>query len=303
MTRSRRFGLAATALAFGGGLGAQSVATYYPLVVQLPVSVRSQGMGGAWTAGRDADAVFSNPANAGASGMNLGGSRFGSASSAGHAATGLSFGSTGLSLGVAWLDYGTPSGAPVPWRALGERGDDDGLSAQAVVAGTMTYRGIRWGGAARLLEERIANAHDGTIGFDIGAAREFGQISTGIAVLNIGRTLDVQGRKAFLPTRYSLGASAGSYPIGPLDVAAVAAADIRRDGRFSPAGGVELSYSWLDGYVVSFRAGARRFEAESLNPLTVGASFGLDRFVVDYALMDLRAPARGTIHSLALRVR
>jgi len=283
--------------------GQEANAKYLPLVVQLPVSVRAQGLGGAWTAGRDADAVFSNPANAGASGLIVGGARFGTASSVGHAATGLSFGATGVSLGVAWLDYGTTPGTQVPWSSLGQRGSEDGFSAVAVAAAMMTYKGIRWGAAAKILEERIANSHDGMAGFDVGAAKDFGRTSYGVAVQNLGGTLDVRAGKAYAPTRYSIGANSGGYAVGPFDLAGGLALNVRRDGFVAPAGGLEASYSWLEGYLVSVRVGASRPEAQAVNPLALGASFGLDRFIVDYAFADLRAPSRGAVHSVGIRVR
>lgn len=282
--------------------GQGAPAKYVPLVVQLPVSVRAQGAGGAWTSGRDPDAVFYNPANAGSNGVSVGGARFGDASTFGHAANGFSFGSTGISLGVAWLDYGTPPGV-LRWPSLGERGSDDGLSAVAIAAGSMTFKGIRWGAAAKLLEERVANGHDGMAGFDLGAAKEFGRISTGIAVQNIGGSMDVRETPMYAPTRYTIGASGGGYPVGPFDVGGTMSLGVRRDGFVSPAGGLELSYSWLEGYLLALRIGASRPEAASLNPMTLGASFGLDRFTLDYAFADLRAPGRGAMHSVGIRVR
>ncbi len=278
-------------------------AKYAPLVVQLPVSVRAQGMGGAWTAGRDADAVFYNPANAGASGIIVGGGRFGSASTLAHAATGLSFGATGISLGVAWLDYGAGSALPVSWHSLAERGAADGLSAVAVAAATMTFKGIRWGAAAKLLAERIANSHDGMAAFDVGAAKELGPFSTGITVQNVGGSFDPSGVSTFAPTRFTIGANGGGFPVGPIDLGAALAVSVRRDGFVAPAGGFEVSYTPLDGYLLAFRIGAHRPEAEAVNPLTAGASIGLDRFTLDYAFADLRAPGRGGMHSLGIRVR
>jgi len=294
-------GLLATAVA--APLPAQGApAKYVPLVLQLPASVRAQGAGGAWTSGRDPDAVFYNPANAGSNGVSVGAARFADASTFGHAASGFSFGSTGISLGVAWLDYGSPPGA-LHWPSIGERGPDDGLSAVAIAAASMAYKGIRWGAAAKLMEERVANGHDGTAGFDVGAAKDFGRWSTGIAVQNIGGTMDVRETPMYAPTRYSIGASAGSYAVGPFDLSGTLSLGVRRDGFVSPAGGLELSYSWLEGYLVALRVGASRPEAESINPMTLGASFGLDRFTLDYAFADLRAPGRGAMHSLGIRVR
>ncbi|MEP7344487.1 MAG: hypothetical protein ABI877_04445 [Gemmatimonadaceae bacterium] len=276
---------------------------YAPLAAQLPTSVRAAGMGGAWTSGRDADAVFYNPANAGANGIIVGGGRFGSAGTFGHASNGLSFGATGISLGVAWLDYGAAPGPGVPWRSLAARGADDGFSALAVAAASMTFKGIRWGAAAKLLEERIANSHDGIAAFDFGAAKEFGPYSTGVAVQNVAGSIDVRGVPMYAPTRFTLGASGGGRPVGPVDLGASVAVAVRRDGFVAPAGGFEVSYTPLDGYLFALRIGAHRPEAEAVNPFTAGASMGLDRFTLDYAFADLRAPGRGAVHSVGIRVR
>jgi hypothetical protein len=260
-------------------------------------------MGGAWTAGRDADAVFYNPANAGTTGVSLGGARVASASTFAHAASGMSFGATGISLGVAWLDYGAEPGTPVPWRSLSARGMDDGLSAMAVVAASMTFKGIRWGVAAKLLEERIGNSHDGVPGFDVGAAKEFGTISTGISVQHIAEPLGVRGVGTDAPARLTLGANGGGRPVGPFDLSGALAVSVRRDGFVAPAGGVEVSYTPLDGYLLAVRVGAHRPEVGALNPFTAGASVGLDRFTLDYAFADLRAPGGGALHSIGIRMR
>src|SRR6185436_9290823 len=188
--------------------------------------------------------------NAGQNGFIVGGGRFGDASNFGHLSSGFSFGSTGMSLGVAWLDYGTdPLPCPncasvgtgntqIPWRSLGERGTEDGLSAVAAAAGYLTYKGIRWGSAIKLLTERIANSHDATTAFDLGAAKEFSRYSAGVSIQNVGSTLDVRGVRMYMPTRYTIGANAGGFTAGPFDVAGGLSLGVRRDGYVLPAGGL-----------------------------------------------------------------
>ena len=58
------------------------------------------------------------------------------------------------------------------------------------------------------------------------------------------------GTSAALPTRATLGAAAAGYPVGPFDLAASTAVSVRRGGRVSPAGGVELGYMPIDGVIV-----------------------------------------------------
>ena len=83
-----------------------------------------------------------------------------------------------------------------------------------------------------------------------------------------------------------------------------------RGGFVAPAGGAELNYSWLDGYAIAFRAGARR-PALGERPFTTGFGLTIDRLSIDYALETLGADAgaRGNVghssvgHRIGLRVR
>ena len=50
------------------------------------------------------------------------------------------------------------------------------------------------------------------------------------------------------------------------------------------AGGAEFGYSWLEGYNVALRVGARRPEADSENPISLGGAFTADRITVEYAV-------------------
>ena len=73
-----------------------------------------------------------------------------------------------------------------------------------------------------------------------------------------------------------------------------------RGGWVAPAGGAELGYSWLDGYTIAVRAGARR-PATGESPVTAGAGLSLDRLSIDYALETLRGSRFA--HRIGLRVR
>ena len=65
-----------------------------------------------------------------------------------------------------------------------------------------------------------------------------------------------------------------------------------RSNTLAPAGGVEVDYSWLSGYNIALRAGARR-PLPGEEALTAGAGFTIDRLSIDYALETLeRRPGR-----------
>jgi hypothetical protein len=70
--------------------------------------------------------------------------------------------------------------------------------------------------------------------------------------------------------------------------------------HWAPAGGAELGWSWLDGYNVVVRAGARSPLAGE-GPLTAGAGVNADRVSIDYAVESLSGSRVG--HRLGIRIR
>jgi hypothetical protein len=67
-------------------------------------------------------------------------------------------------------------------------------------------------------------------------------------------------------------------------------------------GGVELAYTWLEGYTIAVRAGARTAPpATDVRHLTAGAGLTLDRLTFDYALESLTGS--GHAHRLGVRLR
>jgi hypothetical protein len=56
-----------------------------------------------------------------------------------------------------------------------------------------------------------------------------------------------------------------------------------RTGWIAPAAGFEVGYSWIEGYSVALRVGARRPETDAGQPMSLGASFTADRLTVEYA--------------------
>jgi hypothetical protein len=275
---------------------------YAPLAAQLGVSVRALGMGGGWIAVREADALFVNPAFAGLSTqMAVGGGRYRDVASLVHAASSINMGGPGLAFGVTALDYGAAPGGVTPWSSLGARGAQDALSTVATGAGSMTWHGLRFGAAAKLVHQRAANLSGSAASFDAGVGKDAGRWQAGLAVQNLGAKLEVDGAPMNQPLRAALGASAFGYSVGPFDAGLMGGVSVRRDGFVAAGGGAELAFVPLDGYTVAVRAGVRRPEAPSLNPVTLGLTFGLDRFSLDYAFEDIKGA--GVAHHLALRVR
>ena len=75
---------------------------------------------------------------------------------------------------------------------------------------------------------------------------------------------------------------------------------MRRNGELFPRGGVELSYSPIDGVTFTGRAGGRRPQLREERPVTAGAGFTVDRVTLDYGWETLRG---GAGHRLTLRLR
>jgi hypothetical protein len=90
-------------------------------------------------------------------------------------------------------------------------------------------------------------------------------------------------------------------PVGPLDLAASGAVSVRRGGRVSPAGGVELGYVPIDGVTFAGRVGARLPEKNGEAPITLGASFTFDRVSIDYGFEPYQGEGSG--HRIGIRIR
>lgn len=99
---------------------------------------------------------------------------------------------------------------------------------------------------------------------------------------NIGRDSTRDGQTLVLPRQVSLGWSR-TKQAGPLDLALFSQLSVRK-GWTAPAGGLEIGYSWIDGYTVALRVGAKRAETEAERPVALGAAFTADRLTVEYAV-------------------
>lgn len=279
---------------------------YGPIVLQLPVSTRAIGFGNAYVAVREPEAVFYNPANSG--GRNvvaISAERYGSQAVAGAFASSYSFGPIGLGVGAQLVDYHVAAPGYPDLAPNGAQLTRDGPLAASSAVGTLglaaTFKGIRWGIAGKVAQDRVASARDGVLLGDVGAAKEIGPASFGVSVQNLGASPRLLGSSAPLPTRATVGVAGGGLPVGPFDVAASAAVSVRRGGRVSPAGGVEFGYMPIDGVTFAGRLGARLPEKGAEGPITLGATFSFDRVSIDYGFEPYQGTGSG--HRVGLRLR
>lgn len=309
-TRAAYAGFRALAVASALALTASSVQAqrerYAPLILQLPVSARSVAMGGLSMGTRDVDAAFGNPALAGGNNtLSFSGARYASGASTGHLASAMNIGALGLSVGVQLLDAQTRFGDfPARSDVLTDEGGRANAGLGANVAASFGWKRMRWGAAARYVEERFSDVRATSVAFDLGASRNFwnGAITTGLALQNLGRDLELGTARAQLPARASLGAAISGYGISKwFDVGASANLAVRRDGRIVPAAGGELTYVPIEGVAIALRGGARAPELDAQRTLTAGLGASFDRLSLDYGWQDMRGG--GGAHHLTIRLR
>jgi hypothetical protein len=277
-----------------------------PIVLQLPASTRAIGFGNAYVGVREAEAMFYNPAQLGVRpGVALSVERYGSVATAGAVASTYVFGPFGFGVGAQMLDFRASSAGYPGVAPNGEQLSADGsLPASSIVAATaleMAYKGVRWGVTGKVAQDRAADARDGVLAADVGAAKEIGPVTVGATVQNLGAGAKILGTSAALPTRGTIGVAGAGLPVGPLDMAMSAAVSVRRGGRVSPAGGVEFGYMPIDGVTFAGRVGARLPERNAEAPITLGASFTFDRLSLDYGFEPYQG--KGNAHRVGLRIR
>ena len=93
-------------------------------------------------------------------------------------ATSYAFGPAGVGIGAKLLDYRVdlpryPALAPNGARLL-ESGPYQASSFTAAVGFSMPFKGIRWGSAVKVAQDRVETARDGVVLVDVGAARDGG---------------------------------------------------------------------------------------------------------------------------------
>jgi len=269
--------------------------SFVPIVLRVPASTRMLALGDAAVASRDDDVVFYDPAQVAiARGTSASGERYTSSTSGGAISTVVRLATGGVGVGASWIAYGSPFARyPVSRGDLATPGSAlRSTSMLATIAIAQTYKRFRVGVAGKYLADAQGSDLQSVVA-DVGVSRDVGAFgvpfTAAFAVQNIGSDFDVRpstpGVTNALPTRYTLGA-AGGWPVGLLDLAIAAQASMLPDRFFAPAGGMELGYSWLDGYAIAGRVGVRRPEAGT-RALTAGGGIQMDRLTIDYALETL----------------
>lgn len=247
-----------------------------PTVLHVPSSARTSALAGAWVAGRDQDVVFHNPAQliGTRSGFDLSAVRLGPGRSA------LSMGSV-FAAGKYSLTFG--------WGA--QVVNDAGTSALMAAGAAIVVKKFRVGVTAKYASEVstpsanvllpvTVNHH--ILMADVGVARNLFGGAAALAFQNLGRDSRDNGGYIRLPRQVALGWSTTKVA-GPFDVGVFTQVAARRSW-VAPAAGVEVGYSWIEGYTVMLRAGARRPEFADEKPMTLGAAFTADRLTVEYSV-------------------
>jgi hypothetical protein len=313
----------AGALLFSRSLGAQASTAnggpYAPLILLLPSGPRTLAVGNTGVAGRDDDVLFFNPAQLViARGFSGSLERY-SATSAGGALSAVTrFNTGGIAIGMRMVDYETPTGAyPLDRGSMLDAAAGNGTSLEAVVGVGQLIKGYRVGLAGKYVEDNVPAIRASRGALDVGLSKDFfGPYTFALAVQNIGASTDVPcavaARCTFtpggvfeptasipLPLRTTLGVQT-QRAVRQLDLMATAAVWMLRADWVGASGGAELGYSWLDGYSIALRAGARStMPGEAA--FTAGAGFTMDRLSIDYAAEALTGSRFG--QRIGLRVR
>lgn len=273
-------------------------------VLRIPVWPRAAGLADIGAATALPEGLFYNPALAGSVAAIAGSAHlFGSDSMLTTVVTGLTTGVVSIGAGIQLLraDIGlNPLVDPIPGAPFL---DDRSLTSVVTLGGSMRFKGVRFGASGKYIQlfERARDA-DG-VAFDIGAQRQIGPFSVGLAVQNLGAGLDIAQEELELPQRYTLAAEGSGLPIGAfIDFGATAAVAVDHDGEVLPAAGGQILYTPLDGWTFTARAGLRR-PAPSSNqqPVTGGLALTLDRLTVDYAVEGVKGSS--AVHRIGVRLR
>jgi hypothetical protein len=319
------------ALLLPGALAAQS-GLYAPLVLQLPSGARTLGLGNTGVASRDDEVIFFNPAQvANARGTTVSAERYSATAGGGSLSSAMAFANGGVAIGARVVNYEVPTNFFPADRSsmLGE--GSPATSYEASVAFAQTVKSVRGGITAKYAEDIAPDIRVSRPLLDLGLARDFFRSYTvGLSVQSIGKSMDIPcgfnhggpvcptvpgavrdsvtgsafrdaggSVAADSPLRTTLGVST-TKSVGEFDIFGTAAVSMLRTDFVIPSGGLEVNYSWLSGYNIALRAGARR-PIVGEDPITAGAGFTMDRLTIDYALETLSAGR--VAHRIGVRVR
>jgi hypothetical protein len=309
---------------------------YAPIVLLLPGGARTLALGNTGIVSRDDDVLFFNPAQLViARGFSASYERYSSTAGGGSLSAVTRFNNGGIAIGMNSVAYDMPTGVfPADRGSMLLDGPALGTSLDASIGLAQVFKGNRIGAAVKYVEDNVPTVRVSHAAVDLGFSRDVLRFYTvGVSVQNIGPSTTIPcsfraqsvtnctispgiplfelTTPAHLPLRTTVGVGT-QRAVGELDVLATAAVSVIRTDFVSPSGGVEVGYSWLDGYSVAVRAGARRpFPGET--PFTAGAGFNVDRLSIDYALEALRATeffpngssqlSTRVAHRIGLRIR
>jgi hypothetical protein len=286
-----------------------------PLALLLPVSARPAALGNAWVAGRDEYAVFSNPATAQATAfVSFSLASYGGEGNSLATAGGAAIGPTTFGWGVHFVNSSFPrTDGKYPYAPadLVRSGDADNSSMVALLAARILFKGFTVGVAGKYAHDIAPREASSTSTIvvptrgsallaDIGTTHPLWTGIAGLALQNIGEPYTIGGREVEVPTQLALGWTK-ARTLGPFDFGFAGQATLRRHGWVGVGGGVDLSYSWIEGISVGARVGARRTETDDERPLALGATMTFDRFNVEYGLGFYAGDKHA--HRLTMRVR
>ena len=285
-----------------------------PLALILPVSSRAASLGNAWVAGRDEYVIFHNPALASTTALPFGVSfnSYGKHAFSMATAAGWTVGSINLGVGVHVVNLSTSQSTPYPYSptAMFASGDADVTSLLTVAAANMLKKGFRFGVGVKYAQDvaplgittstAVMPTRGSVILGDVGISRPVWIGLAGLSVQNIAAPYDMGTRSVSVPAQVALGWTA-LRQWGELDYGFATQVMARRHGWVSPAAGLDVGYSWIEGYSVNGRVGARRTESKDERPVSVGAAFNADRLNVEYGLGFFAG--NETVHRLTLRWR
>lgn len=281
----------------------------------LPTSASTRGlaMGDANLASRDDDVIFYGPAQlAVARGTSVAAERYAERFAAGSFSTTARLATGGIGVGAQIVEARNldpcliqlPNARP-PTKIM--------TRSQAVVGAAFPFKRFRLGLAGKYASEQPDNGRTSAFLVDAGVSRDlslgdFVPLTAALSFQNMAPD-PTRAIELGIPRRALLGLSSGG-PVGPFDLGVALQGGVEHAGagqvevknRPTVGGGLEVAYTWLDGYNFSLRAGGRTAYAyEATRHFTAGAGLVLDRLAIDYALEELTGPRYA--HRLGVRLR
>ena len=215
-----------------------------------------------------------------------------------------------LGWGAQLLGFDVDAAAPYPYASdvLLSRGSADGQSMLLAFGGAVVYRNFRIGAAGKYVSDRAATPPGDSASVSIGQHAWLGDVGVarnilgGVAafsVQNLGHSSTGSASRLVTPRQFLAGYSI-TRPLGPLDLGLYRQVGARKDW-VAPAGGLEVGYSWIEGYSVAVRVGATRPETTTERPVSVGVGLTADRLTVEYAARFYEGGRAGSVVTIRWR--